>query len=221
MWAQNFVNGLGIPVCNQCDTNPELVKQMLWADVDRVVKLTHQWPDETFRWKHAVLAKFFMLKPKASAEIQQTLVSLNLGGDYIGIHIRHGDKGIEAALIDSAKYARSAIEAAYNYNITSIFVASDDPMALNDLQNALPSTVTAKWAPRLGDKTYHYEAIGASGSNDANLALLTDVVGLLQSKVFVGTASSNIGRLVYNLRTEDQKQQAISMDLTWTERAGL
>eukprot|EP00930_Biecheleria_cincta_P055789 TRINITY_DN4205_c0_g1_i1.p1 TRINITY_DN4205_c0_g1~~TRINITY_DN4205_c0_g1_i1.p1 ORF type:complete len:386 (+),score=68.77 TRINITY_DN4205_c0_g1_i1:167-1324(+) len=218
MWLQHFTNGLDIPTCTKPaggvksgDIQHETVKRQVYLDQCKYGPIGKH-PMESFRMRHALLSKFFELNTNTSKAIKTTLGNLNLGENYIGVHIRHGDKSVEAVSIASAKYAEPVATHAKKYKISTVFVASDDPTAAADLQKALPA-MTVKSVPRLQSKKYAWNAVGRDDA--ANLAFLTDIVGLWKSKIFIGTGTSNLGRMIYHLREEMQKEDGISLDGEW------
>lgn len=218
MWLRHFTNGLDIPTCTKPtgsvksgDIHLETVERQIYLEACKYGPIGKH-PIESFRMRHALFSKFFKLNTNTSNAIKTTLANLNLGGNYIGVHIRHGDKIADAVPIASAKYAEPVRTHAKKYNISTVFVASDDPTAAADLQKALPA-MTVKSVPRLQAKEYAYDALGRD--DEANLAFLTDIVGLWKSKIFIGTGTSNIGRMIYFLREEMQKEDGISADAEW------
>lgn len=87
-----------------------------------------------------------------------------------------------------------------------VYVASDDPRAFKALQGIFMSELEMVQQPPvsrrlLEDRTY--------GDDAATISLLTDIVALRRASVFIGTASSNIGELVYYLR---RGKSCVSMD---------
>lgn len=216
LWLKHFTNGLGIPTCTKPKSGmlgvPAIGRQVYLAMCN--FRPINEHPAESFRLRHAILSKFFVLNAAYSRLIDSHLAALNLGEKYIGVHIRHRDKGVDAKVISSALYAGPVRTHAKKHDIKTVFVASDDPNAVATLQRALPG-MTIKSAPRLAPSRYVWQAVG--GDDDANLALIVDVVALWRSKIFIGTASSNMGRMIFRLRGETQKQNGISMDFKWPD----
>jgi len=74
--------------------------------------------------------------------------------------------------------------------------------------------------PRLDDAAYHFTAIYDASNTRAMLVLLTDLEGLRRSSVFIGTASSNMGRLVYFLRGPHLPTISLDDDGDFLKRGG-
>ncbi|CAM9899855.1 unnamed protein product [Ascophyllum nodosum] len=157
---------------------------------------------------------------------------------YLGVHIRRGDKIYmkEATYHDSEEY----LIAAQNYikahsqemsveDIKGIWVASDDPAAENEIR-----AIASAFFPNVDNSTVFWAAGGVPGGpavssvktrtdkqNYAELVyMFADLHQLTHASLFVGTFSSNVGRLVALLRRrigQKRKRTTISIDKNgWT-----
>lgn len=166
-------------------------------------------------------------------------LNLDRGTRYLGVHIRRGDKSKESALVPIEKYGaqartflagKNASPTLHQQNISLdlyqvaskirrelnkasaglhvVYVASDDPTSRQKLQQQLGSDVDVREQPRLDDTSYNSSAVGQNEAATVNL--LTDIDILRKSEIFISTASSNLGRLVFFLR--DAKSRSISLD---------
>lgn len=132
---------------------------------------------------------------------------------YVGVHIRRSDKGIEAKPVSETKYAEVVAHFLDKLGANTVYLASDEPekereALLEGLMQAgvgpLPS-VLSQTAADVGlqaksDDSQSEMKRNAYRDRKALVGLFTDVQLLQKAGAFVGTASSNIGQLVYFLR---------------------
>lgn len=153
--------------------------------------------DSFLDWKKFIYDRMFALKPSIAESIRNQLGAMGLHGNHIGVHIRHGDKGIEAKPLPFDAYASAVVDAQQPHNATdSVYVASDDERA-GDEMNAL--------LRRNGSTIKVYSQFDQSSrsrryTDDAFLGLLTDFEALRTSKLLIGTQSSNFGRYAFFAR---------------------
>lgn len=174
--------------------------------------------DQAIKLKRYLYGRLLALKPEAQNAVDSALSSLSLSpGSYVGVHIRRGDKVQENPLTAIEKYAEAAKKMCGQIGASKIFLASDDAQSLQMLQQALgeggPEIVEQQ---RLDGSSYQLRgdvARTAMGVDFQEQNLLADVYGLARAGGFVGTASSNIGRLVYFLRSPETP--AVSLDDDW------
>ena len=171
--------------------------------------------DYILKLKHFALSAIFTLRDDLVQSIAQNLDALGLRrGEYVGIHVRHGDKGREATLLPVEKYVPEIDRALQEFGLSTVFLASDDDNMEQELQAALGSSVRVvrqhsagnSYSWRTGDLTSDTAAA-------SELALLTDISALRMAKTFVGTGSSSLGRLVSHLRGPDEP--SVSLDWPW------
>jgi len=152
---------------------------------------------------------------------------LDVSRPYVGVHLRRGDKFTEASPVEIGAYAdaiRPWLESSNSggcarqgaslkdvvgeelgaRKIEQVFLCSDDELAAEELQTALGNRVRIVTPPPSDTKTRSYD------SEESILGVITAVEGLRRAHVFVGTASSNLGRLVFFLRPKGSR--AISLD---------
>ncbi|CAH1787664.1 unnamed protein product [Owenia fusiformis] len=129
----------------------------------------------------------------------------------IGVHIRRGDKIREAEPIPTYKYIER-IDAYINqlgfrmtsHELPSIFIASDDRTLIGQIKEHYTQ--------------YNIIYIPNYFSSDLDLIML-DVLLLKECDYFIGTFSSNVGRLVYELQQSmyaDASCLAESLDNRYT-----
>lgn len=150
---------------------------------------------------------------------------------YVGIHVRRGDKVKEgeADLIETERYLASAAEYLRSTEgvtpveeIEGIWVASDDSSVVDEVKEHW-----SKYFPNVNeDKIVWISGDGGVATHtnrqgyESFVYMFSDLQQLTLSEVFVGTFSSNVGRLVAVLRDSIHKDRssAISLDrsATWT-----
>merc|ERR1712190_360997 len=73
---------------------------------------------------------------------------------FVGVHIRRGDKISEAKPVAVDKYARAVVKLCKGGSTATVFVASDDVKAHEQLQKELGPTFTVVRQPPLPQKYY-------------------------------------------------------------------
>lgn len=152
-------------------------------------------------------------------------------GTTLGLHVRRGDKITtgEASFKHVDVYLKAAVEYLEKEStemnvddIKSIYVASDDPSVLYEVRNHYMN-----FFPNISE-----ESVIFSKHNNPEMKrvtrskyqgylslveLIADIEKLSDSEVFVGTFSSNIGRLVTVLRefSNKKRESSISVDVNW------
>jgi hypothetical protein len=169
----------------------------------------------------ALARRIWRLRPNTRYRIDAMLVDAGVaaGLSYIGVHVRRGDKGKEVPFVPLSTYA-TAINAIAPAADTPIFLASDDASVASLLAVLLPArvilTLTASASPAIAgghDQLKHNK--GALKRNRARVeALLAEIDALSAADAFVGSFSSNLGRLVHVLRRANANT-TISVDDRW------
>jgi hypothetical protein len=172
--------------------------------------------------KRFLASAVFTMNPALSGQVNETLrlawasqqIAMQEPWDkYVGVHIRHGDKYLEAAPASTPEYVAMIREDLQLNNLSLVYVASDDGQAAGVLREQLDrSEGLARVAEqeRLAEGSYDWSEVYKDEA--ALQALLVDIEGLRRAKVFLGTASSNIGRLVYSLRGESSLSSSLDYD---------
>jgi len=128
----------------------------------------------------------------------------------ISLHIRHGDKSTEMALVPSIKYLEAASTLQYDMSLSLIqqlFISTEDPDTIKELSTAIMGQPYNRW-------TIYFNNIPRSNSNgDLQLDTFSNVpraritqLWLLQlfmaleCDAWVGTRKSNWNRLIDELR---------------------
>ncbi|CAM9447993.1 unnamed protein product, partial [Laminaria digitata] len=152
------------------------------------------------------------------------------GSAFLGIHVRRGDKLIkEAKAVGVKEYLKAAVEYFENKTtrtgvdgITAIWVASDDPNIVAEVRTLAPA-----YFPNVPSGAIVYVANGVKGGSNTKgvdtttrmqgygsfVYILADLEQLAAAELFVGTFSSNVGRLVMLLREGRGKPRSSSISL--------
>jgi len=235
-WNSFFENPL--PSCEYKKVSSDFQKILSQKERDFFQQLSTTHKRYAEDAKRAIYRTYYQYKADTMARIENTLKRYDLPDKFFGVQIRHGDKVEEADPIQTEDYAHivqegksTAVSEAVamarsvaqqiidmeSHNIRTVWLASIDREAEATLREILGGEyvikslvqTTKEWNGN-ADKLYY------PGSEHV-YDLLTDVEALRRSHTFIGTASSNIARLVYFLREPGHK--AISLDESFLERA--
>lgn len=166
--------------------------------------------------KRYVYQQLFALKPDAQMAVDTGLQGLGLGSMYVGVHIRRGDKSQEVHLVPIEKYAAAVSQMCSAVGTRTVFLASDDESVRGQLQEQLGPDFSVLEQRRLSPDAYRLRGDAARsmpppyGEEDEEKTVLIDVAALVRAAGFVGTASSNLGRLVFFQRVPGSP--AVSLD---------
>mmetsp|Transcript_30275 Transcript_30275/g.78310 ORF Transcript_30275/g.78310 Transcript_30275/m.78310 type:complete len:657 (+) Transcript_30275:153-2123(+) len=133
-----------------------------------------------------------------------------------GVHVRRQDKRVESPLFSVDTYFRCVPK-----NTKAVFVASDDASVVNE-----EATLGFKTFMRASEREDLSAATSAGikvtpQNMTAHLVgVLSDIVGLSSCDVFIGTLSSNLGRLAFELQSAwnvafSAPSFAYSLDTLW------
>ena len=152
------------------------------------------------------------------------------GGRIVGVHVRHGDKIMEEAprvpLSEYVAGIRRQLEA-HGGGDGLVFVATDSQQVLSDLAAAAPDLrIMAAWDERRNNQTAFsiFRATHTVNATRYALDAITNLLLLQRCGSFVGTFSSNFGRLAYELQlafvassgsTLSRPRAPVSMDFPW------
>ncbi|CAM9886103.1 unnamed protein product [Scytosiphon promiscuus] len=161
------------------------------------------------------------LQPWFEADIRAIIEEDKLlsvrNGKYVAIHVRRGDKLIkEAKKVEVEEYLKAAASAIGGATqsqsgiepITGLWVSSDDAtvlpearkLAVSFLPNVRRKRVVSISFRSVEDKNQTVPTTTTDMTYDRYVVLHTELAMMATADVFVGTFSSNIGRLVYLIR---------------------
>jgi hypothetical protein len=135
--------------------------------------------------------KIWKFQPWVKEEIEKIKCKLNLPSEYIGFHIRRGDKEKESQFVPVTKY----IETAEKYSvIREAYIATDDYKVIEELINKFKS-----WKFYFLSNTYdsgYFQNVQAKKSNIERrlhmIRLFSEIEILSGAVMFFGTFSSNV-----------------------------
>lgn len=128
--------------------------------------------------------------------IKQRISTLSLPDTYASMHIRRGDKALEAAHTGIDKYI-SLIET--NTSCRDVFVATDDYSVYEELCSRYTEWNFFTLTPpdNRGYDQRTFEAFSSERRRNDMLSLFADIEILSASSLFIGTLSSNVGMYMY------------------------
>jgi len=238
IWAPYFENVANFAFCDLPKLHAcgytEYESLTVGASVsESLLKIDREYIDDL---KHFLFPYIWTYNSKTQARVDETLRSAGLTGEpYVGVHVRRGDKLIkEAKYIPAGQYAnavsnlsssvrRSALASSFVQtvkrelgSISQVYLSSDDSTVAQELQIALGPAVKVLTPPRpSGD---HLLEGRGYGSDEEMMSVLVDVEALRKAHAFVGTASSNMGRLAYFLRPKASRSVSLDIDGDWLKR---
>jgi hypothetical protein len=210
-WAKYFQDP-GFSKCGSCDwgSGPRQYREMGWDVSDS--------PDhkQMADVKRFIYNKIFALSYETKTVVDAGLDALGLHGNYVGVHVRRGDKSQEVPLVPIGRFTSAIRDMCSSLGTNTIFLASDDASTHQELQQQLGSSFQIVEQKRLPAEAYKLRGDAARsmsppfGEEDEERSVLIDVAALVRAAGFIGTASSNIDRLVYFQR--DASSPSVSLD---------
>lgn len=190
--------------------------------------------------KRYVYSRLFKFRPELLEKHESLMSSLGLDGvPYIGVHMRRGDKTAELQLIGEPQttaqefaaeirkqcdLVNGGVEIIDSMNATAaqspchVFLASDDSSSIAELQSELPDMKIVQ-QDRLSDDVYavrNRDDESEDTKTQSESSFVMDLLMLVHSSSFVGTATSSVGRFVFFMRAGDKP--SVSLDENFTER---
>jgi len=164
----------------------------------------------------------FTYNPETINHVDASLVSsgLKLGMRYVGVHMRTGDKDL-LKKIGIDEFAALVTHALRSHSLNTVYVASDDPAAANDLRPFLESEFPGLQIIQAYSPSSDVRDYGNTGDDKALLALLADLTALQRSEVFIGSHKSCFARTAYLMRTKKQPSICIDGDFMREEGPGI
>jgi hypothetical protein len=210
-WSKYFQDP-GFSKCDACDwgSGPRQYREMGWDVSDS--------PDHTQMAdvKRFIYGKLFTLSYDAKMVVDSGLQALGLQGSYVGVHVRRGDKSQEVPLVPLERFTSAITDMCSTLGTNTVFLASDDASTHQKLQDQLGSKYTIIEQQRLSEEAYKLRGDASRsmtppfGEEDEERSVLIDVAALVRGAGYIGTASSNIDRLVYFQR--DPSSPTVSLD---------
>lgn len=150
-----------------------------------------------------VVNHIWQFQPEIQEEITTRITSLNLPSNYVGVHLRSGDKATEAKISPVQSYID------YIKNITplkELFVLTDDYKNIKEIQQSFPEYKAYSFCQEneKGFSEGAYNKLDKEDKKKITIKLLTDTEVLYKSIAFVGTFSSNVGLFIGMRRNAKQ-----------------
>lgn len=131
--------------------------------------------------------------------INSIITNLNLPNNYVGIHIRSGDKKNEYKLFNIDEYIQEIKKITDNKNL---FIATDDYHNVKLIKNNYPEfncfSLCNEKKKGYNQKTFEKQSKSIIATEMIELFATTDI--LTNANYFIGTYSSNIGSFVASRR---------------------
>lgn len=195
------------------------VKVSTSASASRAAATMRKMANGSVEGPRRLARQIWALTPITQIEVDVALDAAGVGslGDcYIGVHVRRGDKSKEVANVPVEEYA-AAVRVVAPLISCGVFVATDDGVAVGQLRRLLaPRQVVAMTdtASRTGHDQMLMNQKYLKKNRAYVISLLAEVTALRRATWFVGTFSSNLGRLVHVLR-DASPSSSISLDDRW------
>jgi hypothetical protein len=152
-------------------------------------------------------------QPETANRINEMIRNLNLPESYVGLHIRGGDKSVEADFKPPELYIELAKKYFENYNF---FVLTDDYRIITELKTKFPIYNFYTLCEKHEQGYYHDQFCKDDSEKifNSTLKLLASMEILMKSSFFVGTFSSNPGMFMGMIFPES-KVKCVDFD-KWT-----
>lgn len=139
--------------------------------------------------------QIFKYNDKTSIAIAELVSTLNIKEEYIGIHIRSGDKCIETPVYQVQEYIKIAYE---HSSLRTAFVSTDNFNIISKLQNEFPDWKFYYLCPetKVGYFQKEFDKTPKESKKAEMIELFASIELLSKSSLFVGTFSSNIGMYI-------------------------
>lgn len=159
------------------------------------------------------LCSILTLNQDVKTKIESTRNAIKLPKDYIGIHIRRGDKITTGEMenISLDEY----VDEIKKGNTSNIYIATDDLTTVEIIRDSLGSDYRVFYNPDLNARGFDegsFNKMSKQAKQKETETLLTDMFILFGSKKFIGTYSSNLSRVVPCVIGFDK---CVSLDNEW------
>lgn len=182
-----------------------------------------QYPDlgiygDIFNAKHQIFKLIFDFNPSTYSEITNLDNNFNkLVKDSCGLHIRRGDKvsgnSKEAESFNIETYVNKALQ--IDPNLSTFTICTDDYEVIEDFKNKYPEFKIISFCPSNRNGYFQKEYNSKQKKSEKRsevINILKDSHLLINSKIFVGTLSSNVARYVVLMRNNNE---CYSIDKEW------
>lgn len=207
--------GMHVPVCPSPERWGGFSQASRFASMLRYVD--YQYASALRRF---LVQKVWVLTGNTTARVSAELATLDLdlaSGSYFGVHVRRGSWGQEPR-IETAKYVEAIVTAKSVYpDVKNVYLASDDPSALVDIQAALGPGMVVKQAP---GRVRTYPGDDSHLDDELQYSVVRNMEVFRKAKVFIGTATSNMDSVVHFVRDAETALHDVSLDSDWLAKPG-
>lgn len=171
---------------------------------------------DSFSLMASSFKQMYILNKNTKDNLRQRIDELKLPKDYIGVHIRRGDKitSKEMQIIHIEKYVNSILE--HKAISTNVYIATDDVSIIDELRQQLAPHNIIVFYNNLNQSQGFDEAsfnrFSSQQRYEEMMNVLLDMDILIHSKSFIGTYTSNLSRVVPFFLGLDN---CISLDNDW------
>ncbi|ORZ11402.1 hypothetical protein BCR41DRAFT_423605 [Lobosporangium transversale] len=169
------------------------------------------------------------LRQHGNTAAQTAITTMLRSRECISIHVRHSDKGNEVDLLPLKAYMTKANEIRNMTGILNIYLMTDDQLVVNEARQEYGRNSTE----REGGFEIHVQEMmrsnagwkddikkGRVSPQESLKQFLIDLFSAVQCRYSIVTYSSNVGRLVgeikYAMNNQDPKTTVFSLDYEWT-----
>ncbi len=151
-------------------------------------------------------------------KIAENIKNLNLPSDYVSFHIRRGDKVWgefkEADFVELDEYFKKLNKFIKSDKKINLYVATDDEKVISEIRKRHPEVnlYSLYSSENVRETEADFLMKSRESVKEHTLNLLTEVEILINSRYFVGSFSSNLGRFV---GASVGLENCASVDLSW------
>jgi hypothetical protein len=183
-------------------TGVDYLTQDLWAEVRnrRMEAYRFDVPELGIRGgllqaTETLIRRVWRFNDRTGAKIAAWSSRLGLPAEYIGLHVRRGDKGREASEVGLDRYVERLMQVT---GVRNVFLVTDDFSVVREFERQFKQyTVFTLCNPeQRGYWQAEFLAKPAEQRYAAIVHLLADIEILRRSTAFVGTFSSNVGMFI-------------------------
>jgi hypothetical protein len=188
---------------------PVLLNYDIWPEIWNVAFVEREFripilaiEGDCFAACQALLNRAWKFNGQTTASVRRMQEALGLvEGEYFTLHIRRGDKWHEAKPIEIYNYMRKADEV-NRRQLRKCFLMTDDYSVVKELRRGYPKFEIFSLCDQSeqGHLQNEFNLRPAEARRNSTLRLLAELVIAKGGSFFVGTFSSNVGRLVAMLR---------------------
>ena len=159
----------------------------------------------------AIINVVYRFNAKTLAQVKSLHDSINLPDEYIGFHIRRGDKILESNEISNYRYIQKSIQICETHR--SVFVLTDDYSVIKELKDAFNdwNFYTLTNPNEKGYEFLEYMSKPADERRNDMIKLFASMEVLRNSNYFVGTYSANPGMFL-GMSMEKGKTFGVDLD---------